>query len=162
MGRSRTVVAATAACIVAAACGNQPDPADQPDCGAAEARLDACLGANAAKGSRAFLLACIPYSKPQRIAGTWAGDFEYNVFFDGQQVTVDRALSAPTPSVVLEGAPDLEKDSAGRKQTTVEYIEFDGRRPLCNLDPGHTVLVVDRIVSRRIIRTQPSPWYPSP
>ncbi len=144
------------------ACGVQPASSDAPDCRAAAAKLDGCVKANMDKGARTLLLTCIPYSKPQRIAGTWAGDFEFHPFFDGQEVTVDRALSNPQPATRLSEDPELATNAAGIPQTTVKYIEFDGRRPLCDLTPGETVLVVDRIVSARTIGTRPSPWFHKP
>jgi hypothetical protein len=158
MQRNWKMAVVSGACVMIGACGNQPNPASAPDCRAAAAKLDGCVKATIDKGVRVLLLTCIPYSKPQRIAGTWAGDFEFHPFFDGQEVSVDRALSNPQPLTILSDDPQQATNSVGIPQTTVKYIEFNGRRPLCDLSPGETVLIVDRIVSERIIGTRPSPW----
>jgi hypothetical protein len=112
--------------------------------------------------ARATYLACIPYSKSQRIAGTWAGDFEYDPFFDGEKVTFERAFSQHSPFTTLSPDPELARNSAGVRQKTLKYIEFDGRRPLCKVPNSPPVFIVEHVVSEQIIETRPSPWFEEP
>lgn len=129
------------------------------DCRVVQAQMPACLERFADRGGRAFLVGCQPYSEPQRIAGTFVEDFEFNEFFEGRRVSPDRAWQFPERSTRLDIERPLHLDAAGNPMAIVTYLVFEGRRPLCDLIPEERWLIVDRIVSEQPIQVRQSEWY---
>lgn len=95
---------------------------------------------------------CMPYSAPMRITGTWATSFEYNQFFEGRSVAPEEAMRSPEKSTYLDvsGTPLTEYEGSPQTSTVVD-IEFIGRRPVCDVLHDYRVVMVDRLISRRVI-----------
>lgn len=95
---------------------------------------------------------CIPMSVPQRFTGTWATDFEFNQFHEGQVLTAEEAWQRQDATDRLWG--DALERNASDNSAYVMEVEFVGRYPLCNLtEPGRDILVDDLIHARTIERT---------
>jgi hypothetical protein len=139
MGKRTAALVATI--LLTSSCARENGEAPQPDCEAIERKIWACM--DEAPGSSAYevLVECADaYSGAERIEGTWSSDFEQWV-----------SLLMPASSF------DLTEDAKGEPQAAVYYLEFIGRRPLCP-SPLMTSLVVDRVLSRRLIEIRPYGW----
>lgn len=106
-------------------------------------------------------MALVPFDQPERISGTWVFDFEVNQFFENQtEVPQDwwRSDGAMT-YLIIEGS-SLDDLVSGTRDRYAVDVSFDGRRELCELDhsPDSTIMV-DRVVSLRVIEQEPSEWY---
>lgn len=121
--------------------------------------MPACLDGFADKDGRAFLIGCQPYSETQRIAGTFAEDFEFNEFIEGSKISANEAWQIRERSTKLDIEQPLHLDTDGNPKAIVTYLVFDGRRPLCDLIPEERWLIVDRIVSEEPIELRRSGWY---
>lgn len=141
-----------------AACSASPPP----DCNEIAKQIPECMGKYADMNSRDILLKCEPYSKPQRIAGTWAHDFEFDEFYEAREIAAEEAWKYRDRSTELLTDAPLMTDAAGVTQATVSYVIFEGRRPLCDLGGWKNWLIVDRILSERIIEARASEWYREP
>jgi hypothetical protein len=139
---------------VVASCSASPPT----NCEDAEQNLLQCMSEYGPIGSRELLLNCVPYSKSERISGTWAHGFEFNEFYEGEAVSVHDALQSQERSVKL-----LEPENYFEKfkpvPTRVSTIVVEGRRPLCNFFPDEAYqeswIVVDRIISERTVFSRP-------
>ena len=107
---------------------------------------------------RAFFLNCIPYAAPERMAGSWARDFEFEEFYENQTIPLAQAIRFRPRSVRLLLDAPLHRDANGTLQASVSWIEFEGRRPVCDIIPEERMIVVDRVVSERIVEIRPSEW----
>ena len=105
-----------------------------------------CMDKNKAKGERAMLLECFPYSKPERIEGTWYYGFELNAFYEGTHAP-SAYLGLPGPvDTGLEYDPHLPVDGDVR----VLQMELIGRRSQCPMGLPERIIVVDRVISSRV------------
>ena len=95
---------------------------------------------------REMLLACLPFSKPEEIGGTWYSGFELNAFYEGAKI--DRPLPAlPGPvKASLEYDPHLPNDGHLR----VLQMQLIGRRSQCPISDSEHVIIVDRVISSTI------------
>lgn len=131
---------------MAALAGCQSSP--PRDCNQAEKQALQCMERNHGKDGRELLLACFPFSQPERIAGSWAMGFELNAFHEGKR---------PAASLAFEGS-DTELEIAPEKETAESLddglpklfeVEFVGRRSQCDMGIPRHIIVVDRLVLRR-------------
>lgn len=85
-----------------------------------------CLELNEAKGERAMLLACLPFSAPVKTSGLWVVGFEKNDFFEGKRPAVESMLTE-------ESDTELVWDGDVRSQSPYNALEVQltGRRSLC-------------------------------
>ena len=104
---------------------------------------------------REMLLACFPFSKPERIGGAWVFGFEVNRFYEGERASAD-ILKGDVP-------PPSRKPVAAGNNTTLVFnsdvpadgklrmfqIDFVGRRAECPITPEREI-VVDRVLSRTL------------
>ena len=92
-----------------------------------------------------MLLACFPFSKPEKIAGAWYVGFETNVFVEGQEA---KAGEPPDEGKLasLEYGSDLPND--GRLRAL--KVQFIGRRSECPMGLPDRMIVVDRMISRTV------------
>ncbi len=131
-------------------------PAQPLDCKAVARQMLQCT---ANKGGQTSFFECQPYSKSQRIKGTFAYDFEFNEFYEGRKISADHAWQFPERSTKLLIGKPLHLDANGNPKEIVTYLVFEGRRPLCDLIPEERWLIVDRIISEELIRARQSTWY---
>ena len=94
---------------------------------------------------REMLLACFPFSKPEKIDGAWYVGFETNVFVEGQEA---KAGEPPEDGKLaqLEYAYNLPSD--GRLRAL--QVELIGRRSKCPMGYPARIIVVDRMISRAV------------
>jgi hypothetical protein len=104
---------------------------------------------------REALLACFPFSKPERMGGAWIYGFEANAFYEGGQASPEyleryserpRAGSAwfgERPTLLFN--PNLPVDGRLR----VFQIELMGRRAKCPIAP-HGEIIVDRVLATKL------------
>ena len=151
------------ACVAAGAFRSNSELAEGPDCKLDEAKLRACMKKYAGRDYELFS-SCLRYSEPERIAGTWSRNFEWNEFYEGRELSSQEAFRLQQPSVGLlaRSTGGLPRDSKGVRLRTVSYIEFIGRRPLCDVTPGYRTLLIDSMILERTIDAEPSVWYQSP
>jgi hypothetical protein len=105
-----------------------------------------CIDRNAAKGDRATLLACSPFSGSEKIAGLWVTGFEKNDFFEGDR---------PSGNEVVTRVSDTELVTDEHVRSAAPYdameVELVGRRSMCaitKLKP-HLILVDEMKVKER-------------
>jgi hypothetical protein len=142
--------------LMVASCGTSASP----DCAKVRKEWPRCLETyeNRPDLAREFFLNCLGYSEPQRIAGTWARDFEFNEFYEGQRVPFEQAWQFRLRSIPLLSDVPVPKAAEAKGQASVAWIEFEGRRPLCDVIPEDGTILVDRIYSMRVIEARPSKW----
>jgi hypothetical protein len=94
---------------------------------------------------REMLLACFPFSKPQKIAGAWYVGFETNAFVEDQEA---KAGEPPEDGKLasLVYASDLPHD--GRLRAL--QVQLIGRRSECPMGYPDRIIVVDRMISRAV------------
>lgn len=109
-----------------------------------------------------MLLACFPFSKPERMAGAWVSGFETNIFYENERAspTIFDKLRAPLQNpnatkhdleytaLIISGptpGPHVPIDG----QLRVFQMDFVGRRGKCAVGPEHQV-VVDKVLSRSL------------
>ena len=137
---------AVAPLVAAAACHSGPPS----DCNVALKQGIQCMG-RAAGHDREALLACFPFSKPERMSGAWIYGFEANAFYEGGQASTEylKRYSVPpsgshwfgnTPDLVFN--PNLPVD----RRLRVFQIDFVGRRGKCPIG-SHGQIVVDRVLA---------------
>lgn len=112
------------------------------DCSLAGRQVLQCMEDHIGSDDRALLLACLPFSKPQRISGTWVYGFELNQFFSGQ-----RASSQFLRSVESDTSLEVEDDIPNDERRRVFQVDVIGRRSRCDMGVPKHVIVVDRVVS---------------
>ncbi|TIX49388.1 hypothetical protein [Alteraurantiacibacter aquimixticola] len=83
---------------------------------------------------------CVPLAPVERITGTWTLDAEGDAFAEE---------GSGTRRLVYEGTQLEDVVRTGRD--AVLEVEFVGRRPLCGLEEVYPYIVVDRVLSRRVI-----------
>lgn len=141
------------ACILIGSCTQ-----DRPlDCGQVQRAISSCMdGKVANRGDRAFFEACIPMLKAKTFKGSWSRDFEFNVFRENQTVKADQAFNLPARWVelVVEGTALDKLQKPGAAQ--VFQVSFIGRKPVCNLTEPVSYVLVDRILSARLVNERPS------
>jgi len=114
------------------------------DCKVAHVQGPQCLDRNAGKTERDLLLACFPFSKPERIAGAWVYGFETNEFYEGERASPEH-LGRRSSNTELELEIELGLDS----RPQVYQVDFVGRRSQCDMGlPAH-ILLVDRVIAKR-------------
>jgi hypothetical protein len=162
MGRGWHIAALIIACAATGACQPYSELAEGSDCKLDEAKLRTCMQKYNGREYELFSN-CLRYSKPERIAGTWSRDFEWNEFFEGREVPRSGVqFQRPSISLLPRSTGGLPRDSNGVRLATIAYVEFIGRRPLCDITPGYRTLLIDSMISERTIDAQPSVWYQSP
>lgn len=142
-------------------CAEAEREAPSLECEVADRDLTACLMDRSAGPLQVDCMALVPFDQPERISGTWVFDFEVNQFFENQtEVPQDwwRSDGAMT-YLIIEGS-SLDDLVSGTRDRYAVDVSFDGRRELCDLDhsPDSTIMV-DRVVSLRVIEQEPSEWY---
>ena len=145
--------AAALLALALAGCGKAPPP----DCAAVTRQWPACFDKHR-DDFRAFLMNCIPYDEPERIAGSWVRDFEFEQFYEGQAIPFDQAWQFRPRTVTLLADVPVPRDAQGRLLASVSWVEFEGRRPLCDAIPQESTLIVDRVLSERIVEARLSEW----
>jgi hypothetical protein len=115
-----------------------------------------CIQSNNVRGDSKLFDKCFSMDKPERFSGTWSTDFEWSQFYSGQTLSGDKAWRYQNPPVVLvtEGSK-LEKYVNADLANVVE-VEFIGRRPSCNLKGHKRYIVVDQVITDRVIEASPS------
>jgi hypothetical protein len=96
------------------------------------------------QSQRDGLLSCFPFSKPERIAGTWALGFELNEFYEGTTALPDRRPDRQSyTSLIPADAPRVGRGPA------YFHVDFVGRRSLCDMGVPRAIIVVDKFVARQ-------------
>lgn len=106
-----------------------------------------CTEENEAKGQRAVLLNCLPFSDPVKTTGLWVIGFEKNDFFEGKR---------PAEKDIITQDSDTELVWDGDVRSTAPYdvleVELTGRRSLCEftgITPHLIVAEELKVKSRR-------------
>lgn len=137
--------------LALAGCGTAPPR----DCEQVKQRFGQCLDENAHAGSRELFLACIPYSGTAHIEGTWITGFETNYFHEAPGVV--RPENTPREwsgtELDIEGTP-LVKQQGSLTGSAVIDVSFEGRRPLCDFLHVPRVIMVDRVISAKVIERE--------
>lgn len=97
---------------------------------------------------------CVPMADPQRFRGTWATDFEFNKFYEGQKIEAEDAWQYSEPTTRLSG--DALTQYTSDDMAYVIEIEFVGRRPVCNFTEPVRDILVDDLIRAEIIERSPS------
>ncbi|QWC56934.1 hypothetical protein F7D01_07340 [Erythrobacter sp. 3-20A1M] len=125
------------------------------DCEAVAREIYACVGDDADR-----ITSCIPFSRPARLSGVWTSDFEHNVFFEDDASESDMDDLARFERYVVEypeltGAGEALRSVKQGKDAVIVHLSFIGRRPLC--DPIHSRpwILVDKVISHRILEKRP-------
>lgn len=122
--------------------------------------LEQCFSANSKESFRSFVKECLPPVDQSRFEGTWATDFEFDEFFEGQELAADDAWQFRDHTTKLEVEGTTLEPFTTDKNASVLYVEFSGRKVPCGIfGPDYDVIVVDRVISRRVIESRPSEWY---
>ena len=116
------------------------------DCKMAGKQALQCLERNDGKSDRDLLLACFPFSKPERIAGAWVYGFETSEFYEGERASPEH-LKGRASDTDLELEVELGLDSRPR----VYQVDFIGRRSQCDMGLPSNILLVDRVISKRSV-----------
>jgi hypothetical protein len=96
---------------------------------------------------RGTLLACFPFSKPQRIIGSWRSGFETNEFYDGKAFSTGQwpggtSTTSQTELFIGENGDYSAYDGFFR-------VDLMGRRSVCGMGLGRDIIVVDRLIAER-------------
>jgi hypothetical protein len=117
-----------------------------------------CFEQNRAKGERASLLACLPFSEPLMTTGIWVVGFEKNDFFEGFGKHLPAADFLWTEGT---GASLIVDDDVRRRIAPVGpkihalQVDVVGRRALCPVSfPNAYPIVVEKLEVRRRIGTR--------
>lgn len=119
-----------------------------------------CFDLTSEEQLREHVEACLPAVEPVRFEGTWGSDFEYDLFFAGQELTTDELWQFPEHqvSLVTQGTP-LQRYREDEFATAV-YVEFEGRLVPCGIfGENYDAILVDRLISSREIEHRRSAWY---
>jgi hypothetical protein len=111
------------------------------DCKLATEKGCSVLDRNSWTSEREALLACLPFSKPERVAGAWVYGFETNLFYEGERASRNFPLRASNTSL------DLEADAKMDGHLRIYQVEIIGRRSQCDMGLPRNVVLVDRIIS---------------
>jgi hypothetical protein len=103
-----------------------------------------CLERHSGKSERDAFLACVPFSKPERVSGAWAYGFEINEFYEGERA--DRLKRGASDTAL-----DLEAEVGVNGRPRVYQVDFIGRRSQCDMGLPSHVLLVDRVISKRSV-----------
>lgn len=122
-------------------CGSSPDPPQ--NCKVAEKQAFQCLERNGGKSHREMLLACLPFSKPERISGAWVFGFETNHFFEGEQASLEH--KGRTSTTKLEPGLELGLDTRPKPY----QVEVVGRRSQCDMGFPRNIILVDRVIAKQ-------------
>ena len=116
------------------------------DCNVAIRHLNECVDRFGPDRQREAVLACLPFSKPEKIEGAWYWGFELNAFVEGARAS-PRNLTPPVNSDTSLEFYDPHLPVDGRVR--VLQVQLIGRRSQCRLFPDNWI-VVDRMLSRTI------------
>jgi hypothetical protein len=95
---------------------------------------------------RQMTLACLPFSKPERIEGAWYWGFELNSFLEGGRASLKNLEAAQRSRTSLEFYdPHLPADGRVRAMA----VQFIGRRSQCRMYPDH-LIIVDHMISSAV------------
>ena len=99
---------------------------------------------------------CMPYSRPERLAGVWVVGFESSNFYPNAS-SYEETLSLPEGTWLDADEPvPQEVTDAGQGAGTRAYsIEFVGRRSLCEWIYGHMGVSPREVVAQRIVSLRP-------
>ena len=123
-------------------------------------RYNRCISEHLQKNLRSFVEKCLPAVEPARHEGTWATDFEFDVFSEGRELTPKDAWQYPDHPTGLDVQGTPLESFATDKNASVLYIEFVGRKVPCGvMGPDNDLILVDKVTSRRVIEARPSTWY---
>lgn len=114
------------------------------DCKVAFKQGFQCTERYRGKSDREMLLACIPFTKPERITGAWVHGFETNEFYEGESASA--ALIGKRI-----GDTELEIEGADRLGPSRRLFQMDfiGRRSRCDMGFPRHIIIVERIKSQR-------------
>lgn len=150
------------ALLIGLICLSASKAAEPINCETVEKDLDACADRVLRVdrgGERVFIEECLKLAEAERFHGTWATDFEFNEFYNGEMLAPNQVWQFPEPSTVLvtEGS-DLGGYDIGASAKVFE-VDFIGRRNACNLTEPIRAIVVDEVMDVRLIDDRPSDWY---
>ena len=95
------------------------------------------------RSDRELFLACLPFSRAERIAGAWVTGFETNEFYEGQRASsslIHKSIGHTQLIFAEQGSPV--------PSTTVYQMEFVGRRSKCDMRFPRHHIIVDRVISK--------------
>jgi hypothetical protein len=130
--------------------GCTSDPSPPQDCKMAEEQGLQCLERNAGKSDRQALLACFPFSPPERISGAWVFGFETNQFYEGEKASAAH-LTDSRSDTALDPGLELGLDNRPR----VYQVEFLGRRSKCDMGFPRNLILVERVDSKQYVAGPP-------
>jgi len=127
-------------------CG-EPDLVDCTKLNTAETL--SCMERNEAQGEPAMLLACLPFSSPEKIKGVWILGFEKNDFFAGEWPDEPPPVGRVSHTEVVVSKERLERLRSSAPYDAL-WVELTGRRSLCRFT-GLTphLIVADNLEVRR-------------
>ena len=95
---------------------------------------------------REMLLACFPFSKPEKIEGAWYYGFETNMFYEGKHASLGDLGVNSAGETSLQYDPHLPNDG----QLRVLQIQLVGRRSRCPMGFPNHIIFVDRVISSSV------------
>ena len=103
---------------------------------------------------------CVPLGEPEKISGTWFYGFEYNLFFEGRDISPDNLQNEvdPRTSLLIEETPLDDLTGNGEESFAID-LTFIGRRELCDPIAPDYQIQVDKVEAAKIIRREPSNFY---
>ena len=134
-----------AAIMTLTACGSRPPT----DCRVVEKQAIQCMERFGSDQEREMLLACFPFSKPQKISGAWYHGFEIDLFAEGERAVPGRLAPHTKKANYATLAFDPQLPNDGRLR--VLQVELIGRRSKCPMGYPDRIILVDRMVSRSIV-----------
>ena len=138
----RSLLLVISALVALASCDASPPR----DCSVAGKQALQCMSKFGNAHDREMLLACFPFSKPERIEGAWYHGFELNAFYEGAHApSAYQGLPGPV-GTGLEYDPNLPVDGNVR----VRQMELIGRRSQCSMGLPEHIIVVDRVISSTV------------
>ena len=103
---------------------------------------------------------CVPLGEPEKISGTWFYGFEYNLFFEGKDISPDNFHKEidPRTSLLIEETP-LDDLTGNPEESFAIDLTFIGRRALCDPIAPDYQIKVDKTETLTIIRREPSQFF---
>ena len=97
------------------------------DCGRYETPATlSCMDKHEAKGERAMLLACLPFSQPEKVSGVWVTGFERNAFFEGRHLADGSILTEDSDTELV-----AEEAVRSNERYHALEVELTARRSVC-------------------------------
>lgn len=125
---------------------------------ARDAFLKRCFGGDLKEGNYVGDLKCMPYSRPERMAGVWLVGFEASAFFPEASTYAD--VKGTPAKIWLQAEPPLPKEVISARQgagTRAYAIDLVGRRSLCDFHYGHFGMSSQEIIAERLVAIREIP-----